>query len=36
MGQNVSNFVIERLHAWGIRRIYGYPGRRHQRRSWAR
>jgi pyruvate dehydrogenase (quinone) len=22
----VSDFVVERLHAWGIRRIYGYPG----------
>src|SRR6201985_449826 len=22
----VSDFVIQRLHAWGVRRIYGYPG----------
>jgi pyruvate dehydrogenase (quinone) len=22
----VADFVIERLHAWGVRRIYGYPG----------
>src|SRR6056297_857180 len=22
----VSDFVMERLHAWGVRRIYGYPG----------
>jgi hypothetical protein len=22
----VSDFVVERLHAWGVRRIYGYPG----------
>ena len=22
----VSDFVIERLHAWGVRRIFGYPG----------
>jgi pyruvate dehydrogenase (quinone) len=22
----VGDFVVERLHAWGIRRIYGYPG----------
>src|ERR1700755_200217 len=22
----VGDFVIERLHAWGVRRIYGYPG----------
>ncbi|MEZ4433177.1 MAG: thiamine pyrophosphate-requiring protein [bacterium] len=22
----VSDFLIDRLHAWGVRRIYGYPG----------
>jgi pyruvate dehydrogenase (quinone) len=22
----VSDFVVGRLHAWGVRRIYGYPG----------
>src|ERR1700709_687987 len=22
----VSDFLVERLHAWGVRRIYGYPG----------
>jgi pyruvate dehydrogenase (quinone) len=22
----VSDFVLARLHAWGVRRIYGYPG----------
>src|ERR1700742_2957600 len=22
----VSDFVVERLHDWGVRRIYGYPG----------
>src|SRR5215212_6690309 len=22
----VADFVVERLHAWGVRRIYGYPG----------
>src|SRR3981189_1385792 len=22
----VSDFVVERLHAWGVPRIYGYPG----------
>src|ERR1700679_3857842 len=22
----VGDFVVERLHAWGVRRIYGYPG----------
>jgi pyruvate dehydrogenase (quinone) len=26
MSQTVADFIIERLHAWGIRRIYGYPG----------
>src|ERR1043165_2899547 len=26
MGQNVGEFILERLHEWGIRRIYGYPG----------
>jgi pyruvate dehydrogenase (quinone) len=22
----VSDFLVERLHQWGVRRIYGYPG----------
>ena len=22
----VGDFLVERLHAWGVRRIYGYPG----------
>src|SRR3978361_1108226 len=22
----VSDFVVQRLHQWGVRRIYGYPG----------
>jgi hypothetical protein len=22
----VGDFIVERLHAWGVRRIYGYPG----------
>jgi hypothetical protein len=22
----VGDFVVERLHAWGVRRVYGYPG----------
>ncbi len=22
----VGDFVVERLYAWGVRRIYGYPG----------
>lgn len=26
MADTVSDFVIERLQAWGIHRIYGYPG----------
>jgi pyruvate dehydrogenase (quinone) len=26
MAKNVSDQMIERLGAWGIRRIYGYPG----------
>lgn len=24
--ETCADFLIERLHAWGIRRIYGYPG----------
>ncbi len=26
MSNNVSDFLVERLYDWGIRRIYGYPG----------
>lgn len=26
MSKQVSDFVIERLHSWGIKRIFGYPG----------
>jgi pyruvate dehydrogenase (quinone) len=26
MAQTVGDFFVERLHKWGIRRIYGYPG----------
>ena len=26
MAQTVGDFIIQRLHAWGVRRIYGYPG----------
>ena len=26
MAQTVGDFFIERLHKWGVRRIYGYPG----------
>jgi pyruvate dehydrogenase (quinone) len=26
MSQTVGDFLIERLHAWGVRTIFGYPG----------
>lgn len=26
MGKSVADFMLERLHAWGVGRIYGYPG----------
>src|ERR1700755_3190431 len=26
MSQTVGDFIVERLAAWGVRRIYGYPG----------
>src|SRR5213083_860689 len=26
MAQSVSDFVIDRLHQWDIKRIFGYPG----------
>ena len=26
MATTVGDFLIDRLHAWGVRRIYGYPG----------
>lgn len=26
MSQNVSDFMIQRMHDWGVRRIYGFPG----------
>src|SRR3954462_14635560 len=26
MPQDVAHFILERLAAWGVRRIYGYPG----------
>ena len=26
MSQTVGDFVVERLHAWGVRRVFGYPG----------
>src|SRR3982750_2962256 len=26
MAQTVGDFMVSRLHAWGVTRIYGYPG----------
>ncbi|RFA29020.1 thiamine pyrophosphate-requiring protein [Alkalilimnicola ehrlichii] len=26
MAETVGDFIIQRLHDWGVRRIYGYPG----------
>jgi pyruvate dehydrogenase (quinone) len=26
MAESVADFVVDRLHAWGVRRVYGYPG----------
>jgi pyruvate dehydrogenase (quinone) len=26
MAQTVGDFLIERLHAWGVKKIFGYPG----------
>jgi pyruvate dehydrogenase (quinone) len=26
VSQNVADFILERLRAWGVHRIYGYPG----------
>ncbi len=26
MSQNVSDYLVQRLHDWGVRRIYGFPG----------
>jgi pyruvate dehydrogenase (quinone) len=26
MSETVGDFLVDRLHAWGVRRIYGYPG----------
>src|SRR6195952_3612927 len=26
MSMTVGDFVVERLHAWGVRKIFGYPG----------
>lgn len=26
MSQTVGDFLVERLHAWGVRKMFGYPG----------
>ena len=26
MASTVADFVWQRLHAWGVRRVFGYPG----------
>jgi pyruvate dehydrogenase (quinone) len=26
MSQTVGDFIVERLHEWGVRKIFGYPG----------
>jgi pyruvate dehydrogenase (quinone) len=26
MSRTVGDFIVERLHAWGVRHIFGYPG----------
>src|SRR3954449_9312928 len=26
MSENVASFMLNRLHEWGVKRIYGYPG----------
>jgi pyruvate dehydrogenase (quinone) len=26
MAQTVGDFIVERLHGWGVRKIFGYPG----------
>ncbi|GFO58251.1 thiamine pyrophosphate-requiring protein [Geomonas silvestris] len=26
MATNTSDFLVQRLHDWGVRRVYGYPG----------
>ena len=26
MAMTVGDFLVERLHQWGVRRIFGYPG----------
>jgi pyruvate dehydrogenase (quinone) len=26
MAQTVGDFIVERLHSWGVRKVFGYPG----------
>ena len=26
MSQTVGDFIVQRLHQWGVRHIFGYPG----------
>src|SRR5438477_4364592 len=26
MSQTVGDFIVERLHAWGVKKMFGYPG----------
>jgi pyruvate dehydrogenase (quinone) len=26
MSQTVGDFIVERMHAWGVRKVFGYPG----------
>jgi len=26
MSSTVSDFILDRIESWGVRRLYGYPG----------
>jgi pyruvate dehydrogenase (quinone) len=26
MSQTVGDFIVERMRAWGVRKVFGYPG----------
>jgi pyruvate dehydrogenase (quinone) len=26
MAKTVADFIVDRLHQWGVRRLYGFPG----------
>ena len=26
LSQTVGDFIVQRMHEWGVRRIFGYPG----------